>query len=126
MTGYCYGVFYCLHFANENKENISACATAHGKIRVPEDISPLVKPTIFICADNDHSFNASSRKKAKEIIQQREDSEKFPFHFYEGTYHGFAIRGDECNPDIENAKNDALNSTVQFFKKYLAVDGEEL
>jgi hypothetical protein len=36
-----------------------------------------------------------------------------------GTYHGFAVRGDERVPAIEEAKRDALQQTVTFLLEHV-------
>lgn len=44
---------------------------------------------------------------------------RFRFRRYPGTYHGFAIRGDERNDVVERAKGAALDEVVDFFKAVL-------
>jgi dienelactone hydrolase len=47
------------------------------------------------------------------------NTEQISFLRFPGTYHGFAVRGDERNPHIEQAKSNALDAVLEHFKKHL-------
>jgi dienelactone hydrolase len=55
------------------------------------------------------------------MVRRRADytDSQFRFRRFAGTYHGFAIRGDERNGVIEKAKGRALDELVDFFKAAL-------
>ena len=55
------------------------------------------------------------------LVRERPDYSEALFRFrrYAGTYHGFAIRGDERNEVIEKAKGEALDEAVNFFESVL-------
>lgn len=115
--GYCYGGLPCLHLAKQLRK-VDAFAIAHGQIKVPEDVEPLRVPGLFICAENDHSFPDAARHKAEELLAARTDAE-YVFRFYPGTFHGFAIRGDEKDETVKAAKGDAYQQALQFFTSKL-------
>jgi len=118
LVGYCYGGNFSLHYGSKN-DVVDAFAIAHSQIRVPKDIAPLTKPGLFICADNDHAFPKKAREQAEAYLTKK-NPQDYIFKFYPGTYHGFAIRGDSRVKSIEQAKEDALQQTVQFFLPRLA------
>ena len=59
--------------------------------------------------------------KAEVLVRERPDysESRFRFRRYAGTYHGFALRGDERNKIIEKAKGEALDEAIDFFKAEL-------
>ena len=59
IIGYCYGAPISVRYGRGDA--VSAFATAHGKIRVPDDIEPLVRPGLFLCADKDFAFPDKDR-----------------------------------------------------------------
>jgi dienelactone hydrolase len=81
----------------------------------------LTRPTLFVCAANDFAFPERAVQEAEELVRQRPDCSESSFRFrrYAGTYHGFAIRGDERNPVIERAKGKALDEAVDFFRTHV-------
>lgn len=59
----------------------------------------------------------SSRKLAEEILNKKGIPNVFKL--YPGTEHGFAVRGNENDENIKNAKQSAFEESVKFFKMYL-------
>jgi dienelactone hydrolase len=119
IVGYCYGVGPALTFSKRDSlDRVDAAVYAHGKIEVPKDVEALETPALFICADNDWAFDKKAREQAQAILAQK-DAERFVFRFFPGTYHGFAIRGDEKNEQIRKAKEKAYEETVLFFNQFL-------
>ena len=41
------------------------------------------------------------------------------FKYYNGTTHGFTVRGNENDPIVVAARDDALDNAAQFFHKVL-------
>ena len=81
----------------------------------------LTRPALFVCAENDFAFPESRVLEAEALVRSRPDYSESAFRFrrYAGTYHGFAVRGDERNEVIEKAKGEALDEVVDFFKAVL-------
>eukprot|EP00457_Paulinella_chromatophora_P010334 gb/GEZN01010433.1/.p1 GENE.gb/GEZN01010433.1/~~gb/GEZN01010433.1/.p1 ORF type:complete len:301 (-),score=25.07 gb/GEZN01010433.1/:299-1201(-) len=136
IIGYCYGVSVSLYYGKREDGPVKVFAAAHGKIAVPEDITPLKRPGLFICADKDWAFPDASRLQAEALLRAKSDvsraksgsdmrgkydaeNEKYLFKFYPGTFHGFAVRGDENDPVVAEAKKDATNQALEFFAKHL-------
>eukprot|EP00270_Netrium_digitus_P011403 TRINITY_DN3627_c0_g2_i1.p1 TRINITY_DN3627_c0_g2~~TRINITY_DN3627_c0_g2_i1.p1 ORF type:complete len:312 (+),score=89.64 TRINITY_DN3627_c0_g2_i1:103-936(+) len=118
MIGYCYGGFFCLQFAKEG--TIDAFVTNHTSVKVPNDIEQSLVPGLFVCADKDFAFPLPEVKKAEVLIASRaEGSVEMRLKFYPGTYHGFAVRGDESHPATHAAMEDALKEALNFFSKHL-------
>ena len=63
IIGYCYGAPISVRYGRGDA--VSAFATAHGKIRVPDDIEPLVRPGLFLCADKDFAFPDEARLQVR-------------------------------------------------------------
>jgi len=119
VIGFCYGGFFCLHYGKQADGPVQAFAIAHAQIKVPADIAPLVKPGLFICADHDMAFSDAARLQAEALLSQRKDA-KYVFRFYPGTFHGFAVRGDDKVPLIQQAQDDAIATAAAFFDEQLA------
>ena len=75
LIGYCYGAPISIHYGKGDA--VSAFATAHGKIRVPDDIEPLVRPGLFICADNDFAFPDQARLQVRLTFYHAPDPERY-------------------------------------------------
>jgi len=119
LIGFCYGGFFCLHYGKEKNGPVDAFTIAHAQIKVPQDIVPLVKPGFFICADHDDfSFPPPARLQAEALLRQRQDA-KYEFRFYPGTFHGFAVRGDDKILEIHQAQDDAIKAAAAFFDEQL-------
>jgi len=126
IIGYCYGAPISIHYGKGDA--VSAFATAHGKIRVPDDIEPLVRPGLFICADNDFAFPDQARLQAEAMLRAKTSKMNtnsnddidyyYKFKHYPGAPHGFGIRGDEADEVVQRAKEDAFEQAVAFFQEH--------
>ena len=54
------------------------------------------EPLLLSCAENDHAFDAGSRRKALDILQREKKS--YHMQLFHGVAHGFAVRGDPTDP----------------------------
>jgi dienelactone hydrolase len=120
LVGYCYGGDAALHFNALPGSRFGATAVAHGKVTLSQ-VGALLRPALFVCADNDFAFPERRVLQAEALVRARPDysEARFRFRRYPGTYHGFAIRGDERNEVVENAKGAALDEAIDFFKMAL-------
>jgi len=116
VTGYCYGGRISALLAAQDEA--TAVVVAHPSTLKPSEIEAIKKPTLWICAETDPTFSASDRKGAEEILQKK--GLKNTFKDYPGTTHGFAIRGDDKDPKVQQAKIEALEATINFFKEELS------
>jgi dienelactone hydrolase len=120
LVGYCYGGDAAIHFNAHQASPFAATAVAHGHVSLPQ-VEALLRPALFICAENDFAFPEHRVLEAEAMVRRRADytDSQFRFRRFAGTYHGFAIRGDERNGVIEKAKGRALDELVDFFKAAL-------
>ena len=124
LVGYCYGGYAALYFnslpTTSSSSLFASTVVAHGKVAL-SNITALRRPILFVCAENDFAFPEKRICQAEIMARTRLDysEDRFRFRRYRGTYHGFAIRGDERNPVIEKAKGEALDEIIDFFKTTL-------
>jgi len=79
-------------------------------------------------------FSPQTRKKQQEVtfsiiiytqvqtmLRARPDysEDRFQLLQFPGTFHGFAVRGDERNPVVQEAKQKVLKDTVAFMQTQL-------
>eukprot|EP01098_Paradermamoeba_levis_P000831 TRINITY_DN10963_c0_g1_i1.p1 TRINITY_DN10963_c0_g1~~TRINITY_DN10963_c0_g1_i1.p1 ORF type:complete len:298 (-),score=57.02 TRINITY_DN10963_c0_g1_i1:12-848(-) len=117
LVGYCYGGRIVVLFATSSSScPFKVFAEAHGEVQVA-NIHALKHPTLFCCASNDWSFPESRVVEAEKIIAEKFPPNTHQIIRYPGTYHGFAVRGDESNPIIEKAKSVCMHDVAGFFEK---------
>jgi len=115
--GYCFGGKATVMLSQQSK--IKCFAVAHpSALKIPEDIELIQTPSLFLCADIDKQLPEASRKQSEEILKRR--GMKTEFHFYPGTVHGFATRGNEEDAKVVAAKKSAFEEAAKFFKAQLA------
>jgi len=119
IVGYCYGGKFALHFGcieTIEERVFDAVAVAHGEVKL-DQVKALKTSALFVCAENDWAFPEDRIAQAEVILRGRSDysDSKFRVKRYPGTYHGFAIRGDERNPAVQEAKAAALSDSIDFF-----------
>jgi dienelactone hydrolase len=86
-------------------------------IKVPEDIEAIAVPGIFNCAETDFLFSETAKHNSEEILKKKPF--RTEFIGYPGTTHGFAVRGDESQPQILEAKQKAAAESSKFLKEIL-------
>ena len=124
IIGYCYGAPISVRYGRGDA--VSAFATAHGKIRVPDDIEPLVRPGLFLCADKDFAFPDKDRFQAEAMLRTKmsksghgkDIDSYYKFKHYPGASHGFAVRADEADEVAQRAFEDAFEQAVAFFQDH--------
>jgi dienelactone hydrolase len=106
--------------SQENKDGVpsitAACAAHPGRFSIPQDVTGAVVPLQFIFAEKDFEIKEKQLEQVRELAKSMKDC---PVHYYPGTTHGFAVRGDETNPDVKAARQDAFKKACEFFKKYM-------
>lgn len=88
-------------------------------VSVPVDIQTIKKPGIYLCAEEDQQFPENYRKQTQEILQK--NGIKSEFRFYPGTKHGFAVKGNDKNKVVLEARKNALEEAIKFFSTELKV-----
>lgn len=118
MVAYCYGGVPALMIAKK-PDVIDAFVVAHAQVRVPADITTNMKPGLLIAAEIDNAFPEQARKQAQEIIETENLADKMRIRYFPGTFHGFAVRGDDRVDVIKKAKEDAFHVAVEWLKDHL-------
>lgn len=118
MIGYCYGGGPI--FVIAKKEGvIEAFVVAHSQVSVPADITSNKVPGLILAAENDFTFSDKAREQALEIIEKEKLADRMRLKYFPGTFHGFAIRGDDKVEVIKKAKEEAYHEAAQWFKGHL-------
>jgi dienelactone hydrolase len=77
---------------------------------------------LYCLAEIDREIGPAQLSQIREITGDNSKSKDPDYQkvlFYPGTLHGFAARGEESNPVVKAARQDALEQQIEFFKKYL-------
>ncbi|CAF4384340.1 unnamed protein product, partial [Adineta steineri] len=92
---------------------IKAAILAHPAFLTKEEATQIKRPTLFLCAETDHTFSP----ELEEYYNKELTTTGFgTFIKYPGTVHGFVTRPDgsqQSNEQSEKAKQDA----IEYFKK---------
>jgi dienelactone hydrolase len=116
VEGYCWGGRYSALLGASDK--VDAVLVAHPSfISVPNDILAIKKPALFICAEHDPTFSKGNVDTTRKILAEK--SPDNVVKVYTKVKHGFAVRGDEKDPIVCAARNDVLETSVNFFLKHL-------
>jgi dienelactone hydrolase len=118
MVAYCYGGVPALIIAKK-PDVIDTFVVAHAQVKVPADITTNVKPGLIIAAEIDYAFPEQARKQAQEIIEKENLVDQIRIRYFPGTFHGFAVRGDDRVEVIRKAKEDAFRVAVEWLKEHL-------
>lgn len=115
-VGYCFGAPYvCDQLASSL---CSAGAFAHPAFLQEHHFRNLDKPLFMSCAQTDHTFDAESRNKAVDIMDQ--GGHKYHLQLFAGVSHGFALRGNMDNAYERWVKEQSLKGIVAWFDFWLA------
>ena len=123
VVGYCWGgCFALLMGGSRTRDDIAAVATAHpSNAKIPADFEALRKPARIHLADKDFLI---SHAQAGEIIKIAENKVKTSHldvtaKIMKGTTHGYAVRGNEDEVQIAEARKETLKEQIGFFKAHL-------
>jgi dienelactone hydrolase len=87
------------------------------RLVVPGDIEAIQKPGLWVCGGEDNRFPEQTISKVDEILTKNGISHEMKV--YPHGQHGFAIRGNENDERVRQAKLDALNDCAAFLKQKL-------
>ncbi|KAF2023466.1 NAD(P)-binding protein [Setomelanomma holmii] len=114
-VGYCFGAPYvCDELA---KGTVAAGAFAHPAFLKEHHFQNIKKPLFLSCAEEDHTFDGPSRRRALDILRERK--KKYQYQLFSGVEHGFALRGDPTDPYQRWVKEQSLSSIVGWFDFWL-------
>jgi dienelactone hydrolase len=94
-----------------------ASVFCHPSLLALADIDSLRSPAAFALAELDDAFPEKTRTLSeKKLSEKKLDHE---FVVYDGTTHGFAMRGNLDVEVIRKGQQGAIDQTAQWFIKYL-------
>ncbi|KAM0756391.1 alpha/beta-hydrolase [Meredithblackwellia eburnea MCA 4105] len=119
--GYCFGGRYVFDFCFENA--IEAGQTSHpSRCDIP-DLHKLLEtskiPLLINACETDETWPKHKQEAAIEILGDGKYKPGFKQNYYPGCTHGFGTRADLDDPKQVFGKENSLEETVAWFKKYL-------
>lgn len=114
-VGHCYGAKLVIQ--NLTKDGVlTAGAVAHASGTDLEEVKAIAKPILFSCAETDPAFTNELRHQSQAIL--KENKITYQFDLFSGVAHGYAVRGDENNPDEKYAAEKTLQDQVYWFNRF--------
>eukprot|EP01112_Ceratiomyxa_fruticulosa_P011436 TRINITY_DN309_c0_g1_i3.p1 TRINITY_DN309_c0_g1~~TRINITY_DN309_c0_g1_i3.p1 ORF type:complete len:253 (-),score=46.48 TRINITY_DN309_c0_g1_i3:551-1309(-) len=112
VVSFCWSGWFAVELASR-PDIIDGAAIAHpSRVKVPEQIETICKPTLWICAEKDHDLTTVKRKTAQEVLEKNGVPNKFVD--FPGTMHGFAVRGSDSDKE---SREKAKDEVVKFFRE---------
>ncbi|KAI9340754.1 dienelactone hydrolase [Zopfochytrium polystomum] len=121
--GYCFGGRYSILMGATDR--VDAFAAAHPSNVTHKDLAAVVRPGLLCLAEKEFMRNGmiavDQAPEVERLLSAAENPERAGrppvlLKGFKGTTHGFAVRGDEDDPVVRMARNDALASMLEFFK----------
>jgi len=119
-VGYCFGGACCVRLGGTDFVN-SVVICHPGSFSINQ-VKAIKVPTAWVCAEEDMFFPESLRLASEAVFAERKDKENYidyELKVYKGTTHGFASRPNLMIPELKKAHEEALDQTVEWFKKTL-------
>ncbi|KAJ3305328.1 hypothetical protein HDV03_001621 [Kappamyces sp. JEL0829] len=116
MPGYCWGGGICVKLGAESGFVDLVCPIHPSRLSLPDDIKALKVPACFLLAEKD----TITKELADDILKVLQQKGLPFFHkYYLGCKHGWAVRGDEDNPDVVAKRQDAFDCSLSFVRANL-------
>jgi len=115
-VGYCFGGTQSSAVATQADSPFSGVAEAHGQVTL-EQVKSLKKPMLYCCAANDHAFPDKLVDEAEKVLAEKYPKDLHQLIRYPGTYHGFAVRGDDTDSATAQQKDKCMHDVAEFFTK---------
>lgn len=136
VEGFCWGGRYALLLAGSaipSAPMVEAVLAAHPSNIKMEDCCPAIaapatgRPTCIIFSESDMQVSAASKERTKALLRcnvttgpaATGGAHGSEVHIYAKTEHGFAVRGNEADPIVAKARQDAFAVAVAFMEKHL-------
>ncbi|KAH7906930.1 Alpha/Beta hydrolase protein [Hygrophoropsis aurantiaca] len=113
-VGYCFGAPYALDLAGTGW--LASAAVAHPTNLQESHFQEAKAPLFFGCAETDHAFPASARRRAEDILVERHAN--YYFQTFSGVSHGFATRGDPGVGSERWAKEECARGMAGWFGRF--------
>ncbi|KAI9021817.1 dienelactone hydrolase [Hyaloraphidium curvatum] len=121
-AGYCFGGRQLIMLAQRDTagSKCDAYMVAHpGEvIKVPQDLQ-FPKPVLYVLAEKEFFSPYDPKQIASVLEGYNKDGKVALSRYWPGTNHGFATRVNEAIPELKQARDEALEATIGFFKSNL-------
>jgi dienelactone hydrolase len=121
--GYCWGGRIVTILAQDSALPLEAVCAAHPSgLNIPTDIQLLCKSMYIILAEIDMEMKEPERLVIKDTLRQKQVEHPhlfFEYKYYQGMIHGFSVRGCEMDSHVKRQREDAFDTTVSFFNKFI-------
>eukprot|EP01112_Ceratiomyxa_fruticulosa_P013096 TRINITY_DN3661_c0_g2_i5.p1 TRINITY_DN3661_c0_g2~~TRINITY_DN3661_c0_g2_i5.p1 ORF type:complete len:276 (-),score=48.13 TRINITY_DN3661_c0_g2_i5:188-1015(-) len=128
VVGFCWGGRFAAELASH--PDVDGAAIVHAAFLADHNgnlnkdiVEAINKPTLWIYVIGDYVFPEGARKAAHEILEKNKVPNTFiDFESKDGSgknriEHGFAIRGSESDPIVVQARKEAKDHVVKFFRQ---------
>lgn len=113
--GHCFGAKYVVLELAANGL-LSVGGIAHPSNLQVEDIEAITKPLVISAAEVDQAYPAELMSKSIEILNK--NNIHYQLTVFQGTSHGYAIRGDPTDGKIRYAQAKTIVDQIDFFNLY--------
>jgi dienelactone hydrolase len=124
LIGFCYGggmtwkVAEYLYSENQGRLKCGRAVMCHPAFTsIPKHLKPFLEhkvPLFVVFSEHDDMLTKKDYERVVEAGTKVDDKMQVKAAWYEGTSHGFAIRGGRMNPVIKAAREQAFEDVVEF------------
>ncbi|KAK9822890.1 hypothetical protein WJX74_001577 [Apatococcus lobatus] len=118
--GFCWGGLYALKLNASSA--VKASVVNHCSL-LPynkEVLDQIAQPVLFQCSDNDSQVPAELRHEIEQKLSQLPFNKHTLLKFYPGQEHGWTLRGDDKDPSVQWAAEEAFEAGAFFFRTHLS------
>lgn len=116
VQGYCWGGRFAVRFAQQT-DAVDVASCAHpAQLRLPEDLELLKRPVCFVLSEEDRELGVKERAGMLKILETKKEREGYTYalKMFEGTVHGFAVRGQDDDPEVRVKRQEAFRMACEF------------
>lgn len=117
IQGYCWGGKIAVLLAQKPDAVDVICSAHPGGLSIPKDIDSIQRPVAFILPEKDMEIKAPQVQSIRDSLATKTFSSEVKH--YPNMSHGFAVRGNEDDPEVSEQRLDAFRLAVKFFKNFL-------
>jgi dienelactone hydrolase len=112
-VGFCWGGLYAGLLAGGDAPRVAAAALLHPSLMTLEDVAAIARPTFVATNGEDQQVSDEFRAQIHALLAAK----PFPTaaQHWEAMRHGWTLRGDEQDPVIAAAAEEAFNRVADWF-----------
>lgn len=121
VVGFCWGALYATLLAGGPKPSVASAALLHPSLLTLDDFKAVEQaPLLVLFTANDQQVSDSFRAEIVEVLDAKNEKKKPPtaHHFYDDQAHGFSLRGDDTDPKVAAAAEDAFERTAAWLREH--------